>query len=600
MTKSLARRLLPATLLFALTIVMLLLCAAALVLIDAAVARDLDHLGAMAGALREIDAAAAGVAALASQNPAFASQEAAGASLRARIDAANEELRAAAAAAGATATGELVYPSDLVQRMEETRLSALTGLQDVLENFRSGGSLKDFSPPMARLRDGIGEARDEAAGVRRSALRVVLALFAVFTLFGGASALSYALYAQGRLGRDLAQLAACARRIAEGDASARADLGGEDEIGEISRALGRLGSVAAALAQARHAMGRLSDGVRLIAESAETTGATARGQAEAAAEAGRGLPVITHAVGKVAQGAATGLAAAGEGGRSVERLLERIRANVDGTHSLEQSTSRIEEVVSLIGDVADQTELLSLNAAIEAARAGEAGRGFTVVAQQVRKLADRSARAASEISGLVESILGVVKTIAADSRDSLDAVEVFQRDLAGISRSILDISELAQGASKDADPTARSIERMRGLAAQSSRSAQDLAARGRSLLETTEQLGRSLAELPSGATAFAVAAVTPAVAASAVAQLAITPVAEPAPETVFLESDADLVELPEAGDDAETTAAFPVEELPRTGRETSARQPGDEPHVAAGGKADGEDLIEELEAVEEE
>jgi hypothetical protein len=200
----------------------------------------------------------------------------------------------------------------------------------------------------------------------------------------------------------------------------------------------------------------------------------------------------------------------------------------------------------------------------------------------------------------VESILGVVKTIAADSRESLDAVEAFQRELAGISRSILEISELAQAASKDADPTARSIERMRGLAAQTSRGAQDLAATGRTLLDTTEQLARSLAGLPSAAPAFAIAAGTPSVAASAVPQLAITPVAEPAPGTVFLESDVDLAELPQAEDDAEAAAVFPVEEIPQMGSETRAPQPGAEPPLAAEVQEDEGEQFEELEAVEEE
>lgn len=103
-------------------------------------------------------------------------------------------------------------------------------------------------------------------------------------------------------------------------------------------------------------------------------------------------------------------------------IREKIQETSKRIKRLGESSQEIGEIVELISDITEQTNVLALNAAIQAASAGEAGRGFTVVAEEVQRLAERSGEATKQIAA-------IVKTIQTDTHDAVAAMEVATRDV---------------------------------------------------------------------------------------------------------------------------------------------------------------------------
>jgi twitching motility protein PilJ len=166
-----------------------------------------------------------------------------------------------------------------------------------------------------------------------------------------------------------------------------------------------------------------------LLQAAQKQAAEIQGTGQAVAQ----MTVSMHEVSKTANDSAsvakTSLSAAEKGGQAVHnaiRGMNDIREQIQETSKrikrLGESSQEIGEIVQLISDITEQTNVLALNAAIQAASAGEAGRGFTVVAEEVQRLAERSAEATKHIGAIVKSI----------QRDTQDAVEAMERSTRGV------------------------------------------------------------------------------------------------------------------------------------------------------------------------
>jgi methyl-accepting chemotaxis protein len=190
-------------------------------------------------------------------------------------------------------------------------------------------------------------------------------------------------------------------------------------------------------------------------------------------------------------------------------VFEGVEKSVAHVFELEEKTRHVTQITALITSVAHRTNLLSLNASIEAARAGEAGRGFSVVADEIRKLAESAGQSAGEISKLIDEIQMDTHEVADEMRESSLGVREGREDVDAIAHSLEHIrSAVGEAATRaeeifhGADEQSRDVERMVSAMDDVAKVAESNAVAIDGVVTTSQQQLTSMSEMVASSSAL--------------------------------------------------------------------------------------------------
>ncbi|MES1035828.1 methyl-accepting chemotaxis protein [Bacillus pumilus] len=332
----------------------------------------------------------------------------------------------------------------------------------------------------------------------------------------------------------LRKLVDFSEKVSEGDLTETLETKSKDEIGDLTRSFSKMSEslrdviravqqsvdnvasaseeLTASASQTSQATEHITMSIEQFSNGNEAQNEKVESSTNQLVAMNEGLQGMSQTSSEVASVSLQSTEAAGQGGRIVESTASQMKHIDTSVQEAEQVMKQLEykskditSILNVINGIADQTNLLALNAAIEAARAGESGRGFSVVAEEVRKLAVQSADSAKEIEKLIQEIVleiaksqDMFKTVNREVHAGLgmteEAKESFQNiyeAAEGMSKKLTQLNDTAIDLSSGSKLVSQAMQEMRQVSRESAANIQDIAASAEEQLASMEEISSS-------------------------------------------------------------------------------------------------------------